>query len=227
MKIFVSAALAVSLTAPAMAQDNWPPMAAAPSEAAPLRTLPANSEIVLRVNDTVTTDGKRYREGDTFGLSVVRDVMQDGSVVIPRGSQAVGKITWRTGKGAFGKSGKMEVALQYVDVHGRRLPLAGTYREEGDGKTVETLVGVVAVGLIGASFITGKGATFASGRELIGRTTEELTVRVAPRPSYARLPSRTFGPTARSSTVLADAQPSSTQLSRAQQTWGVVEVKSN
>lgn len=227
MRVLVSAVLAASLVAPAMAQDAWQPTPVIPAEAAPLKVLPANTEVVLRVNDVVTTAGKRYREGDTFGLSVARDVMHEGYVAIPRGSRAVGKITWLTNRGSFGKSGKMEIALQYVDVNGRRLPLEGTFREEGDGRTLETLVGVVAVGLVGASFITGKSATIPSGHELIGRTAEELAVRLAPRPAYARLPSRSFAPAAWPAKSLADAQPASTQLTSAQRNWGVVEVKSN
>ena len=45
-------------------------------------------------------------------VAVAQDVAVDGHVVIPRGTRAVGEITWRTGKGAFGKSGKMEMAIR-------------------------------------------------------------------------------------------------------------------
>ena len=41
------------------------------------------------------------------------------------GSRAMGEIVWRTGRGAFGKSGKMEVALRNIELDGRRIPLEG------------------------------------------------------------------------------------------------------
>lgn len=176
---------AAVLAAPAAAQSG--PDYADPSAAAPLQLvarqaapqpafkLPANSEVLLRTNQELTTKGKTWKEGDTFALSVVHDVMLGNYVVIPRGARAVGKITWLTSKGAFGKSGKMDVEMQYVEVGGQRIPLEGTYRQEGEGNTVATVGGVIAAGVF-AGFITGKSGVIPQGRELMARTRDDIPV---------------------------------------------------
>lgn len=133
--------------------------------------LPAGTEILLAMATEINSTANR--EGETFPLTVVSDVRIGDEVVIPRGTRAIGEITWRTGRGAFGKSGKMDIALRYIDLEGQRLPIEGTYRQEGDGATVATLAGIVAVGIF-AGFITGKRATVPVGRELMSRTAQPI-----------------------------------------------------
>jgi hypothetical protein len=58
--------------------------------------------------------------------------------VIPRGTPAMGEVTWRTGKGAFGKSGKLEFSLRYIDLGGQHIPVTGDFRQEGEGNTLAT-----------------------------------------------------------------------------------------
>lgn len=187
----VALALVLPSFSPAFAQDTaTAPVApavvptvvdASPISAQPVavanatRTLPANTEILLSMNEELTT--KKNEEGDTFYMTVVHNVTHDGFVVIPKGARATGEITWRTGKGAFGKSGKMEIELRYVEVGGKRIPITGTFRQEGEGNTVATVAGVVAVGVF-AVFITGKSGRIPAGRELSVRTKDELAFAV-------------------------------------------------
>jgi hypothetical protein len=153
--------------------------ASAPASDAPVAphdaTLPIGTEILLSMNSEINSTDNR--QGDTFPLSVVNDIRVGDQVVIPRGTRAVGEITWRTGRGAFGKSGKMDVALRYIDLNGVRLPIEGTFRQEGNGATVATLAGVVAVGIF-AGFITGHRATIPSGRELLSHTSYAIPFTV-------------------------------------------------
>jgi hypothetical protein len=67
----------------------------------------------------------------------------------------------------------MEIELDYVEVDGRRVPLIGQYRQEGEGNTVATIGGVVAAGVF-AAFITGRSGTIPQGRELMARTREPV-----------------------------------------------------
>src|SRR5690606_17197355 len=85
----------------------------------------------------------------------------------------VGRITWLTDKGAFGKSGKMDIELEYIEVAGQRIDVDGTYRQEGEGNTVATIGGVVLVGVF-AAFITGKSGRIPQGRELMAHTEADL-----------------------------------------------------
>ncbi|MDI1295392.1 MAG: hypothetical protein PSY12_05830, partial [bacterium] len=181
MKLFLyfgCAALSVtalSVTAwPVMAQDLGPlPVQEAGAPVAPGMVLPANSEITLRLNQDLST--KTSKEGSMFDLSVADAVMVDGYVVIPMNARAVGEVTWLTGKGAFGKSGKMNIELRYVEVAGRRVPITGSFRQEGEGNTAATIGGVLAAGVF-AGFITGKTAVIPAGRELKAFTKTDLAL---------------------------------------------------
>ncbi|WP_052223732.1 hypothetical protein [Novosphingobium malaysiense] len=151
------------------------PLVVAPAAPSPAAVLPANTQVSLSMNETVTTKGKRWNEGDNFDMTVTHDVRLGNYVIIPRGSRGVGRITYLTNKGAFGKSGKMEIDIEYVDVHGQRIPLSGHYRQEGEGNTVGTVAGVVAVGVF-AGFVTGHSGVIPQGRELTAYTKQDLPV---------------------------------------------------
>lgn len=138
-------------------------------------SLPANTEVTLSMNEELTTKGGRIEVGHKFGMTLTHDVMLGNNIVIPRGAPAFGEVTWKTGKGAFGKSGKMEIELRYLDLNGRRIPITGKYRQEGEGNTVATVGGVVVAGVF-AAFITGKSARIPQGRELKAYTVEALPV---------------------------------------------------
>lgn len=190
MRLIALAACAASIALPALAQEQQEtqdtvsgtaapaiaPMAIqARAQSKPTYELPANTEVTLSMNQEVTTKGRTWSEGDTFNLSVVHDVMLGDYVVIPKGSRGVGRITWLTSKGAFGKSGKMDIELEYIEVNGRRIDISGTYRQEGEGNTVATVGGVIAAGIF-AGFITGKSGRIPAGRELIAHTDQAIPV---------------------------------------------------
>ncbi|MBO9713268.1 hypothetical protein [Sphingomonas sp.] len=133
--------------------------------------LTKGTPITLIVSKEVNSS--THKEGDTFPLAVRDDVKIGDTIVIPRGTPALGEITWRTGKGAFGKSGKMEFSRRYIDLNGEHIPVTGDYRQEGEGNTVATGVGIIAVGVF-AGFITGKRARVPMGRELMSQLAQPV-----------------------------------------------------
>lgn len=139
-------------------------------------TLPANTPITVRMNEELST--RRNEEGDTFYMSVVGDVVHNGYVIIPAGTRAVGTITWLTGRGAFGKSGKMEISITAVEIGNARVPVVGNFRQEGEGNTVATVGAVVVAGVFGA-FVTGHSGVIPAGRELQVHTRDPFTVAIA------------------------------------------------
>lgn len=166
------ASLLLALSATAQAQE-----AAAPAAAPTTRqiVLSPNTEVVVTPNDTITT--KSVKVGDKFRISTLFDVMQDGYVLIPRGTPGEATVSYRTGKGAFGKSAKMEVTFNSLDLGGRKIPLTGTFRQEGAGNTGAAVGAVVAVGVFGA-FVTGHSANITNGQQLRAHTVEPLTFAV-------------------------------------------------
>ena len=142
--------------------------------AARMVTLPANSDVLVRLDEDVTS--KRTKVGDTFRASVATAVMQGGVTVIPRGAAVTGRIAYRTGKGAFGKSAKMEIEFVSVSVNGQQHQLVGKFRQEGEGNTGATVGTAIVAGPF-AALVTGRSATFARDREFRAATREPISVR--------------------------------------------------
>jgi len=177
MKYYVLAAAAAALATPAASQDTdaAQPVQAVRVAEQPKFSLPAGTEVTLELTQTVTTKGKGWDEGDEFNLRVATDVLLGDYVVIPKGTKGIGKITWLTSRGAFGKSGKMDIELLYLEMGGRRINLDGTFRQEGDGATLATVGGVILAGVF-AGFITGKSGVIPQGRELMATLESDLPV---------------------------------------------------
>jgi len=129
--------------------------------------IPVTLVVAKEINSSID------KEGDPISLTVLNDVKVGDTIVIPRGTPAMGEVTWRTGKGAFGKSGKLEFSLRYIDLNGRHIPVSGDYRQEGEGNTIATGVGIIAVGVF-AGFITGKRARVPTGRELMAQVAQPV-----------------------------------------------------
>jgi hypothetical protein len=176
---FCTCAFAQPVPSPEPASVVQMPVAAPVEQAvaAPIAAeLPSQTEVLLRLNSQITS--RDQRQGDTFPLTVVQDVRVDGRVVIPAGTRAIGQVTWRTGRGGFGKSGKLEIAMRYLELDGRRIPLSGFYRQEGEGNTAATVGAVVAAGVIGGLVVHGHTARIAEGREFTARTVDPIPVMI-------------------------------------------------
>lgn len=177
MKLLGSAAVsaAMMIAAPVTAKDaafeGVPGGSAFAPAPAGYLTLPANTELTVTPNSEVSS--KSMKKGDVFTISTVYDVMMNGLIVIPKGTRGQGKITWRTGKGAFGKSAKMDLVFEWLELGGRRVVLEGKHRQEGQGNTAATIGTVLAVGVFGG-FVTGKSAIVPNGIQLKAFTAEPI-----------------------------------------------------
>lgn len=92
MRSVLIAASAACLAAPVAGEDPPLPVSATLAEE-PETVLPAGTEIVLKMAQTVTTKGSGWNEGDSLNLTVASPVMLGRYVVIPRGAKAVSRIT--------------------------------------------------------------------------------------------------------------------------------------
>jgi hypothetical protein len=138
------------------------PLVAPVQRAAQLR-LPANTSLTVALNNSLNT--KTFHTGDKFSLTVSQDVMAGDRVVIPHGTRAVGQVNWAKGNGSFGKSGKIELAFRYIELGGKKIPLEGTYYQEGNGNTAGTVGAIVGAGLVGGLIVHGHNAEVPEGKE--------------------------------------------------------------
>jgi hypothetical protein len=136
--------------------------------------LPSNTEVFLALENELTS--KKARVGDVVSFRVARDVMLGQVVVIPRGTPATGKVTFRTGKGVFGKSAKMDFVIESLNLGGRSVALSANHRIAGDGNTGATVGAVVAAGVIGGLLVTGRSAVAAAGSEWKASTKEPIAI---------------------------------------------------
>ena len=216
MRNVLIVALGCALPAAATAQDAVP---VAPMRVADI-VVPPHTEVVLRLNEEVASD--RARVGQLVPVSVARDVVVDGMVVIPRGTAGFGEVTGRTGKGAFGKSGKVDLELRSIAVAGRTVPIVGRYHASGKGRAGETIGTILVGGVIAGAFVTGRHAVFEEGREFVAFTADSariaappqrfaapvaLAAAPAPAPISAPLPASISSPRLRMPAVAPPAPP--------------------
>jgi|SRR4051794_17412629 hypothetical protein len=173
-------AAAIAQTAPTEAVAATPGQAVTAQplpQVGPGSALPSNTDIWLTLDRKL--DSHDVKVGDTLGFKVARDVMLGNYIVIPRGTPANGSITYRTGRGAFGKSAKLEFDVATVSLSGHAIPVSGHFRIAGDGNTGATIGAVAAAGVIGGVFVKGRSAVAAEGSEWKVSTKEPVAVSVA------------------------------------------------
>lgn len=150
------------------------PQAASAPPAIPHVSLPANSEIKVGLMDALNS--KKARLGDKFKIVTLVDVMQDGVVVIPAGTQGEGNVSFRGGSGSFGKSGKLEISFTSLDLGGKPFAIAGKFRDEGKGNGGAATGAVLAAGLVGGLFVHGHSAKIDKDQVMIAHSVDVLTV---------------------------------------------------
>ena len=112
--------------------------------------------------------------GEKFELEVVQDVKSGDAVLIPARSKAVGTVQNAKKKGMLGKSGELNVAINYVVVNGTRIPLRASQGAEGEGRVGSTVALTVLFGPVGL-LKRGLDVTIPSGKTLtaaVDSTTE-------------------------------------------------------
>lgn len=199
--MYVALACAIASSMPAHAQVQAPALAVGPAANNVLRT---GTEIQLKMEEPLTTEGKKLRVGQHFRLSVIEPVSVGGQVVIPVGSPAVGEITEVRNKGMWGKSGHLTASLLNVSVNGRQIRLAGTFDDKGVTGTAGVVAAVAFVPVVGF-FTTGTSAKIAAGSQVKGFIGEDVPLVFA-----AAAPSEPVTvPIAASSSVATAIQPGS------------------
>lgn len=171
-KLFVAACIG-TLSTPVGGQVAGPttePIVVGSSSAQILRT---GTVIQLKLQEALSTEGKKLRVGQHFQLAVVEPVMVNGQIVIPVDSPAVGEITEVRNKGMWGKSGHLTASLLYVSVNGRQIRLTGTFDDKGVTGTGGVVAAVVLVPVVGF-FTTGTSARVASGSQIKGFIGEDV-----------------------------------------------------
>ena len=141
--------------------------------------LMAGTPVIVMTNEELSTEANKA--GDRFQVTVLHDVIEGTTVVIPKGTIGHGEVTFATDNGGFGKPGILSISLRYLELNGAKVLLDGRYREEGRNKNGATAATWFAVGVF-SGFIRGKDGVIPKGRELKARTGEDIAFLAATQP---------------------------------------------
>lgn len=185
MKFYHIAALSsLVLSAPVAAQSVETEAAAAAPAVATILTAPTENvlrvgaPIALRMNEELTTKGKKLKVGQRFNLETAEAITLNGMIVIPAGSPAVGEVTDVRNKGMWGKSGKINARMLYVRVGDRQIRLSGQVDDKGVTGTAG-VVGALAIAPIAGFFMTGTSANIPVGAPVRAFLDEDVVIAVA------------------------------------------------
>ena len=153
-------------------QQSVPPVApvlkapAAPAQPAFRNvTIAAGSSIPVRI--TQTLDSASTQEGQSFSGAIASDIISDGLVAIPAGSNVTGHVDAVQEAAHFKGSSLLTVSLTSISPKGNRLQVSSEpYTVEGKGRGKNTAIktgGGAAVGaVLGGIFGGGKGAAIGA-----------------------------------------------------------------
>jgi len=159
----VSAPLAAQPPAPVTVQA--PPPAATAANASRM-TVPAGTDLLVRMIDNVDSD--KNHVGDRFRASLEQDMVVDGVVIARKGTDVYGRLSEANEAGHL--QGKSQLKLELTDmlIHTRLQPImTGDYEVSGSSRGTDTAkkvgVGAVAGTIIGAIAGGGRGAAIGAG----------------------------------------------------------------
>lgn len=129
---------------------------AGPADAGAPVAVPAGTPILLET--ALALSSKTHVKGDKVPLRVAADLVVNGQLVIPAGTEAVGDISDAQARGGFGTSGRLEVRPLYLMVGNRHVRLAGHAAERARPGAV-TALGVLVL----TPLISGRSTQIAAG----------------------------------------------------------------
>ncbi len=128
-------------------------------------TLPAGTTIPVRI--TQALDSATTQTGDKFTGAIASDIVVDGLVVLPQGTNVTGRVDEAKDAAHYKGSALLTLSLSALDRRGERIQLSTEpYTKEGEGRgknTAEKVGGGAAVGaILGGIFGGGKGAAIGA-----------------------------------------------------------------
>ena len=111
-------------------------------------------------------DSRHAQIGSTFSGTVVRDVVANGFIAIPRGAAVQGSVVDATKGGTIKGHASLALQLTQVTLSGRAYPLtSNVWEQDGLDKTGRTVGSAVGLGVVGAIIggVAGGGAGAAIG----------------------------------------------------------------
>lgn len=99
----------------------------------------------LQLTTRLELNTKQNATGDRFYLEVAEPVVYRGQVIIPAGAIAVGEIMRAERNGYFGKRGRLDIRLNYVQTPSGPVRISGRLARAGTGQELLSIGGALFV----------------------------------------------------------------------------------
>lgn len=140
--------------------------------AAPIK-IPEGTEFPLRLEETISS--KTAAEGDRFAVSLADDVRLPDGTVLRAGYRGVGEIVEARDNGMLGKTGKLNIRVNYLRVGEERIRLRANKGSKGDTRTGAQVATVVLL-WPAAFFIKGKNTSIKKGTSITAFTDQDVVL---------------------------------------------------
>ncbi|HTL47623.1 MAG TPA: DUF2085 domain-containing protein [Verrucomicrobiae bacterium] len=136
--------------------------------------LKRGTPVAMRVTQMVSSETSHI--GDLVHLEVLRDVTEDGKVMIAAGTPAEGEVVAASDRGFIGEPGRVGISVTSTTAtDGQTVYLRSTLHREGqDKQTLSLVLGILLCFLF--LFMKGKEAEIMSGSEVKAYVDNELNV---------------------------------------------------
>ena len=138
----------------------------APASASPSLTLPADTEIHLRLLETVASN--THKRGDRFKLDVAEMVTVGDSLIIPAGSPAEGEVVHAAKPGMAGRAGELILAVRFLRAGDQRVKLRSFTAGTGENRLNLATGLSMSLGIPGL-FVVGKNIVVPAGTDVFAK----------------------------------------------------------
>jgi len=134
-----------------------------------------NKDTLLKIKLVTPLSTRTSRPGDVVIFQAVDDISVDGSLIIAKGAQGLGKVNKVEGSKNFGRDAQLQLSFDTVDaIDGSMIHTILGERSKKENKSLATAAGAsiagIAIlgpfGIVGGAFIHGKDVDIPAGTEI-------------------------------------------------------------
>jgi len=127
--------------------------------------IPKDTNINLELIDPISS--KKSKEGNTFRLKTIENLLINDVVVIPANQEVLGTITKARKNGMLGRKGRLEFKIDSIKtINGVNVPLTAEVKGKGHSDNGAVAV-AAAVSLVGGLFMKGTNIYYEPGQKFV------------------------------------------------------------
>ena len=135
--------------------------------------VPEGTEFPMRLEETISS--KTANEGDRFTVSLTEDVKLSDGTILRAGYRGVGEVVDARKNGMLGKTGKLDIRLNYLRVGDQRIKLRASRGVQG-GHNTGAQVGTLLLLWPVVPFIKGKSTQITKGTMLTAFSDQDVVL---------------------------------------------------